>query len=58
MLCKAENFRLGRDADPAFCAAGDRRRPETTTSRIDWRPTLPRVAAFTVAIREKISVPK
>ena len=25
MLCKAENFRLGRDADPAFCATGDRR---------------------------------
>ena len=45
MLCKAENFRLGRNADPIFRATGVRRGPKATTSRVDWRPTLIRVAA-------------
>jgi hypothetical protein len=39
-LCKAENFRLGRDAEAVFRATGVRRRPETTRFRSSRDPTL------------------
>jgi hypothetical protein len=37
-LCRPENFRLGRNADPTSCATGVRRPAGTATSRIVWRP--------------------